>query len=105
MFLDQQVMHIWPNGDLLDFPEITLSPESGMKGYPTFTTTGIEVCCEWHPALLFDNKVNVASSVPMASGTWQVQRANHGPWTLTPDRTWFGILNLSPLSYLSVNPD
>ncbi|KVS50705.1 hypothetical protein WK39_27990 [Burkholderia cepacia] len=105
VLLDQQVVHIWPNGGSPDFPEVTLSPETGMKGYPTFTTTGIEVSCEWHPALLFGTKVNVASSVPMASGTWQVQRANHDLSTLTPDGPWFSILNLSPLGYLSVNPN
>ncbi|WP_211629283.1 baseplate hub protein [Paraburkholderia nemoris] len=105
VLLDQQVMHIWPNGGAPDFPAITLSPQTGRSGYPTFTATGIEVKCEWHPALLFGTKATVQSMVPMASGEWQVMRADHELSTLTPDGAWFSVLNLCPPGYLGVNPN
>ena len=105
VLLDQQVMHIWPNGGGPDFPAITLSPNTGMAGYPTFTPTGIEVRCEWNPAILFGTKATVRSMVPMASGEWQVQRTDHELSTLTPDGAWFSVLSLCPPGYLGVNPN
>jgi hypothetical protein len=105
VLLDQNVLHIWPNGGGPDVEPVVLTPETGMVGYPTFTPTGIEVKCEWNPALLFGAKVDVQSMVPMASGRWQVQRTSHELSTLTPDGAWFSVLNLCPPGFLSVNPN
>ncbi|MGF6604920.1 hypothetical protein P3T23_009676 [Paraburkholderia sp. GAS448] len=102
---DQKVMHIWPNGGGADFPPITLSADTGIADYPTFTPTGIEVRCEWNPAILFGTKTTVQSMVPMASGNWQVMRSDHELSTLTPDGAWFSTLNLCPPGYLGVNPN
>ena len=106
VLLDQGVLHIWPNGSGPDAEPLALSAQSGMVGYPTFTPTGIEVKCEWNPALLFRReKVAAQSMVPMASGQWQVQRTSHELSTLTPDGAWFSVLNLCPPGFLSVNPN
>lgn len=105
VLLDQGVLHIWPNGGAPDFPAVTLSADAGMRGYPTFTPTGIEVSCEWNAAILFGATANVQSIVPMASGAWQVMRSSHELSTLTPDGAWFSTLNLSPLGYLGVSPN
>ncbi|SAK87964.1 hypothetical protein AWB75_06007 [Caballeronia catudaia] len=105
VLLDQGVLHIWPNGGAPDFPPVTLSAETSMRGYPTFTPTGIEVSCEWNAAILFGTTANVQSIVPMASGTWQVMRSSHELSTVTPDGAWFSTLNLSPVGYLGVSPN
>ncbi|WP_321945829.1 baseplate hub protein [Paraburkholderia sp. J10-1] len=105
VLLDQGVLHCWPNGGAPDFPPVKLSAQTGMRGYPTFTPTGIEVSCEWNAAILFGATANVQSVVPMASGTWQVMRSSHELSTLTPDGPWFSTLNLSPPGYLSVGPN
>ncbi|SDR17842.1 baseplate hub protein [Paraburkholderia tuberum] len=101
--LDQQVLHIWPNGATPNFNRtVSISADTGMIGYPTFTPTGIEVACEWRPELMFGQKVNVQSMVPMASGDWVVQRSDHNLSTITPDGPWFSHLNLCPEGFLSV---
>ncbi|WP_233874021.1 baseplate hub protein [Paraburkholderia adhaesiva] len=105
VLLDQGVLHIWPNGGAPDYPAVTLSASTGMRGYPTFTPTGIEVGCEWNAAILFGATANVRSIVPMASGSWQVMRSSHELSTLTPDGPWFSTLNLSPVGYLGVSPN
>ncbi|WP_233868738.1 baseplate hub protein [Paraburkholderia adhaesiva] len=105
VLLDQGVLHCWPNGGAPDFPAVTLSAATGMRGYPTFTPTGLEVSCEWNAAILFGATANVQSLVPMASGSWQVMRASHELSTLTPDGPWFSTLNLSPVGYLGVSPN
>ncbi|AET91663.1 hypothetical protein BYI23_B010560 [Burkholderia sp. YI23] len=105
VLLDQGVLHIWPDGGAPDFLPVTLSAETGMRGYPTVTPTGIEVSCEWNAAILFGATANAQSIVPMASGTWQLMRLSHELSTLTLDGAWSSMLNLSPIGYLGVGPN
>jgi hypothetical protein len=95
IFLDNGgVIHIWPNGQTPDFPEIELSAESGLVGYPKFTEFGVAVKAEFDPAYLFAQTVKLTSIIPRASGVWQIGGLTHDLATETPDGPWFTNLNL-----------
>ena len=50
---------------------------TGVKGYPTFTQTGISVTGLYAPALVQGGALRVESIVPKASGTWKIISLKH----------------------------
>ena len=69
---------------------VLLTPETGLLGYPAFTSEGISLSCLYNPNLELGGAVQVESSVPGASGLWKISKLTHdllassvsiGPWT------------------------
>jgi len=102
VLLDNNVFHIWPNRDAPNFPEINLSSASGMASYPKFEECGICVRAEWNPLFLYGTVVNITSSIPRASGAWQLTQVTHDLSTLMPDGPWFSELHLFSLGFSNV---
>lgn len=68
---------------------ILISAQTGMLGYPSFSTFGIEVDTLFNPDYRMFGVVEVQSIVPKASGAWKIIKIEHnltayqpsaGPW-------------------------
>lgn len=57
-------LYIWPQGQTRDNVIITLSPTTGMKGYPMYSAQGIDVEMEFNPDVELGRQMTVVSSIP-----------------------------------------
>lgn len=95
MLIDiSRTIHIWPNSLVPDFPQIDLSADNGLIGYPKFVEQGVQVRAEFRPDFLYGQVVNLKSVIPRASGTWQVGAITHDLSTMTPGGPWFTTMTL-----------
>lgn len=86
-------LEIWPwNGTRQTGPIPLIAPGSGMKGYPAYTAQGIVVQTEFNPQISFGGQVQVQSSLPRATGTWQVTKLDHALDTQVPSGDWFSTI-------------
>lgn len=75
-----------------------ISPETGMRGYPSFTKEGIELTTLYNPGIVQGSLINVQSSIPVACGNWRVNKLSHdlesikagGKWESKVKASWVG---------------
>lgn len=79
---------IWPNGNEVKGDDITLSPQSGMVGYPAFSGGGIIVRHLFDNRIKIGQKVQVNTSVPQANGEFFVHAMQHQISAETPGGPW-----------------
>jgi hypothetical protein len=56
---------------------VLLSKDTGLVGYPTFSSDGIQCKCLFNPDLAQGGMVKVESVVPKASGLWMITKLSH----------------------------
>lgn len=83
------VVSIWPSGGTRDDVTFLVSPETGLVGYPTFSSTGLQIQTEYNPLIFNGRKLSVDSSIPQARGTWYCQIARHELSSEIPNGPWF----------------
>lgn len=49
-----------------------ISRDTGLKGYPTFDSTGVHFDALFNPAVIFGGAITLDTSIPQAAGTWIV---------------------------------
>jgi hypothetical protein len=54
-----------------------VSKESGLLGYPSFSSDGVDVKCIYDERLEIGGKVEIKSIVPKASGVWKISKLEH----------------------------
>lgn len=101
MVIEKNVLAIWPLGGARNSNTvIQLAPGKGMKGYPSYTSKGIQVECLYNPAIQFGGTVEVKNAIgadgvsimPPAEGKWVVYTLEHNLEAQTPDGSWFSVL-------------
>lgn len=80
---------IWPAKSNRQLPALSVGPQTGLVGYPTFTPVGIMIKTLFNPDLKCGRLVNITSDILKANGTWIVQICDHELSTMTPDGPWF----------------
>lgn len=90
--LDNGVLAIWPRGGARGSTAPLISPETGMVGYPAYTSKGILVRTLFNPSIGYGQKIVVQSSVQPACGEWNVYSLDHNLDTLQPNGQWFSTL-------------
>jgi len=83
-----QVIYIWPQGKQVDDKVPFISPQTGLMGYPVFSNYGITFQCQYSDLIIRGRNVKVETSLPNASGIYNIQQATHhlstwsegGPW-------------------------
>lgn len=83
------ILAIWPKNGAREGQIPLISPQTGMKGYPTYTAYGIMVETLYNPSIGFGGKVQVKSRLQAASGTWAVYGLGHHLESEMPDGKWF----------------
>ena len=84
LFIDDGLVVAAPAGQARSGGTVTLSKDTGLIGYPTFTQDGISCRCLYNPALVHGGLVKVQSMVPRASGIWRITGLSHNLAADTP---------------------
>lgn len=80
---------IWPAGKSRNSLVPTLSPDTGLIGYPMRTQNGIQLMTLFNPSIVFGGKLKIESSLVPANGTWEVFRIAHDLESETVGGKWF----------------
>lgn len=88
MVIDDKKLAIWPKGGSRSGEAAEVSPETGMIGYPTYTSKGVEVRTLFNPAIVYGAKINVKSDLQAASGEWVAFALTYDLHSETPGGQW-----------------
>jgi hypothetical protein len=111
--IDNNTLAIWPKGKTRGANALVeLSPTKGMKGYPTYTSKGIEVETLYNPAIKFGGTIQTTNSkradgssvLPAADGKWEVFTLEHNLESQTPHGSWFSLVRAAPLGSIVLTP-
>jgi hypothetical protein len=90
IIIDDGEIVIMPAGGARSGNAVLMTRETGMIGYPTFTSDGISLKCVYNPEIKIGGLLRVESVVPRASGVWKITKLDHnlsaykasgGPWS------------------------
>jgi hypothetical protein len=77
LLIDDMTLVLLPPGKERKGTTVLLSDQSGLMGYPSFSSDGIELDALYNPAFQIGGLVEVKSIVPKASGLWRVTKLEH----------------------------
>jgi hypothetical protein len=101
--LQNGALAIWPAGASRD-SVFTVSAETGMIGYPTYTQAGVAVRTIFRPDILYASVMNIVSSLQGPTGQWTIFNVSHHLDAETPGGQWSTLLEGSYSGRL-LNPD
>lgn len=88
--VDLGKLSIWPrNGYRKGSGPIKISPETGLVGYPAFSSRGIVVRSLFNQDVILGGQIEVASDLTAACGLWNVFNIVHTLESETPNGQWF----------------
>jgi hypothetical protein len=96
--IDKGALAIWPKSSIrkLSGP-VKISPETGMVGYPTFSSIGINVVSIFNPDVTVGCAIEISSEIVPARGLWSVYAVSHHLESETPNGQWFTTISCSPV--------
>ena len=99
LLIDDNVVKIQPFDKGLDEGNaVLMSKDSGMLGYPTFTSEGISLKCLYNPDLQLGGMIEVDTVVPGAKGSWKITKLSHSlVANAVSAGDWFSSIEASPL--------
>lgn len=90
LYIEQKRISIAPQGSPRNISIATLRPGSGMIGYPTPTTQGVDVKCLYSPVIRFGGIIRIAESVmDTCNGDWRVFGVTLNLESEVPGGNWF----------------
>lgn len=96
--IDRDVAAIWPSRKTRQGGGAQISPQTGMVGYPAFTSSGIDVVTTFNPQVQYGGLITVQSDLTPACGQWSVIHVVHELETEIPKGRWFSIISASRLA-------
>ena len=88
---------IWPKGRAVSGDGTPLiAPETGMVGYPALSSQGMTVKTLFTPKIVLGGAIQVKSSLPMATGTFNVFNYTHNLSSEAPGGPWFTTVDCYP---------
>ena len=99
LLIDDNVVKIQPFDKGLDEGNaVLMSKDSGMLGYPTFTSEGIKLRALYNPDLQLGGMIEVDTVVPGAKGSWKITKLSHSlVANAVSAGDWFSEVEASPL--------
>lgn len=89
MTIDRGTLAIWPS-DGSRSAQATVSPTTGLVGYPAWSSEGIRLKMLYSPDLAIGGKITVEnSSITPANNTWTITKIEHSLQAFTPQGEWF----------------
>jgi len=95
----KNVLAIWPKTSSRSGGTITISPDTGMIGYPTFEQTRVKVRTVFDPSIRVTGtgtKVKIESQLDAARGEFTITTINYNLASETPGGPWEMALDCSP---------
>lgn len=93
--IDRGTVAIWPPDQPRQGGGSTISPQTGMIGYPTYTDAGLEVRTLFDPSIQYGSQVTVQSDLTPACGTWQIINLEYTLEAEVPRGRWECLLTLN----------
>lgn len=96
LIIDDNRLRIAPPGGAVGRGQpVAMSAETGLIGYPTFSSDGIKLKGYYQPDLELGGRLRVESIVPMATGDWVITKLSHNIEANIPgaDNAWFSELD------------
>lgn len=99
LLIDDDSMILMPYDKPRSGGAVLLTPETGLIGYPSFTSDGISFSCFFNPNLKQGGQVKIENIVPRASGYWKITKLSHkltayrtggGSWYSSVDAAYIG---------------
>lgn len=87
--MDRQVLAIWPRNGARSGEVPIVSSETGMIGYPSLSSKGMDIRMAFNWNMRLGGNVMVESSLPMACGEWNIFNVSHSLSTEMPDGPFF----------------
>lgn len=69
---------IWPYGSYIDGTTVSVSPATGLVGYPRYIVSGVEVTTLFNPTFEVGRQVNLQSSTPAPDAQQAANLGNNG---------------------------
>lgn len=115
--LNDRKLAIWLPGQSRGGQAPLVSAETGMVGYPSYTSNGIALRTVFNPSIACFCPINVESGQLLinqtddkgaltgnlkvgGSGTWCVTMLNHDLESLVPHGNWFSDIQATPIGYV-----
>lgn len=86
--IDRGVLSVWPEGGYRKGDPILVAPETGLSGYPAFTSKGLQLTTLYNPHLGLGKRVQVISTVEPAHGEWIIVSLSHKLDAEVPGGVW-----------------
>lgn len=86
--LDENKLAIWPSGQSRGGAVPLVNKDTGMMGYPTFTSQGVQIDSEYNPSIGFGSKIKVQSILDGANGEWVTFYLSYGLDANLPKGRW-----------------
>ncbi|SDO44287.1 hypothetical protein SAMN05216360_1232 [Methylobacterium phyllostachyos] len=96
-YIENGTLAIWPKNGSRQGASTQISPQTGMRGYPRFTASGIEVTTLYNASFKYGGSVEVQSDLKPACGIWYITNSYHELESETPRGKWFTTLSCSKL--------
>ncbi len=90
---DNRTLAIWPKTGQRGGDIPLISAETGMVGYPIFSSNGLIINHLFIPTVRQGGQVEVQSELRVASGTWRVASVVHTLESEQPNGAWFTQFN------------
>mgnify|MGYP007113767047 FL=1 len=86
---ERGVLAIWPKDGARAGGIPVISPETGLVGYPSFSSNGLELTSVFNPNVVQGGQVDIRSSLLGANGRWNVNNVVHAIDAEVPNGNWF----------------
>lgn len=91
------VLAIWTAGQSRNGAPILISKETGMDGYPSYTSNGILMRTLFNPPLGLGNSIEIKTDLKLPyAGKWSVYGLNHHLDCMVPRGRWFSDIQAAP---------
>lgn len=88
--LDRGTLAIWNwSGSRKTDSPVRIAADTGMVGYPNFTSQGVAVRTLFHPDLVRGKNIQIDSSLTPANGIWTIYALRHALDSEVPNGQWF----------------
>lgn len=90
--VDGKTLAIYPPGQPRQGASTTISPSTGLVGYPAFTASGLILTTLYQGSLKFGSKITVQSQFQPACGDWFIVRVEYQLDCQIPNGRWFAVI-------------
>lgn len=95
--IDNGTLAIWPKSGYRAGNSLFISPQTGLRDYPSFTQYGVQVRTEFRRAVEYGGQMTIQSDIKNACGNWCIIRIDYDLQANTPHGSWYAILDGSQL--------
>lgn len=101
--IDNGKLAIWKAGSSRGGQIPDINPQSGMIGYPSYSSIGIQLKSVFNPNVGFGGRIKVTSDLKPACGEWIVYRLEYSLDSLVPGGKWEATIDAAPPGYVVVS--